>query len=65
LHGIFIAAAPFVCIDVAGEILADEAVKKHPQNILFEVPAVHAAAEVVGDLPDGTVQFGAFLFFYH
>jgi len=30
---------------------------------LFEVPAVHAAAQIVCDLPDGSVQFSAFLLF--
>ncbi len=47
----------------AGEILGDETIEQHAEHVALEVPAVHAAAQVVGDAPDGLVQLGAFGFF--
>ena len=60
---IFIAVSSLVVVYVVSEIFADKAVEKHSKHILFEVQSVHAAAQVVGDLPDCAVQFGSFLFF--
>ncbi len=50
-------------VDVTGQVLRDVAVEEHPQDILLEIPAVHAAAQIVGYIPDGAVQLSPFLFF--
>ena len=49
-------------VEVGGEVLRDEAVEQHAEDVGLEVPAVDAAAQVVGDAPDGLVQLGAFGF---
>ena len=46
-------------VDVAGQVLRDEAVEQHPQNVGLEIPAIDAAAQIVGDPPDSLVQLGA------
>src|SRR5699024_6627267 len=46
----------FFLIEIGGEILGDEAVKEHPERIALEIPAIDAAAQVVGDPPDRFVQ---------
>lgn len=53
--------ASFVLIgvDELAEVLGDIAVKEHAEDVLFEVPAVDGAAQVVGDVPDGAVEFVA------
>lgn len=50
-------------VDVVGEVLGNVAVKQHSQNVLLEVPAVHAAPQVVGDAPYGAVKLLALLLF--
>jgi hypothetical protein len=48
-------------VDVVGEIFRDIAVEKHAQDVLLEIPAIDGTAQVVGDVPDGSVKFGALL----
>ena len=40
--------------NVASEILTDETVEKRAKHILLEVPSVHRAAHVIGNLPDAS-----------
>ena len=47
--------------DVAGEVLADKAIKQRAEHVLLEVPAIDRATHIVGDLPDLTLEFGALL----
>ena len=58
-----VAGASLLLVEVAGEVLGDETVEQHAEHVALEVPAVHAAAQVVGDAPDGLVQLSAFGFF--
>src|SRR5690606_30478300 len=44
-------------VKVGGEILGDEAVEEHPQDVGLKVPAIHTAAQVVGHTPNGLVEF--------
>ena len=37
-------------------MLADKAVKQSPKHILFEVPAVHSATDIIGYFPDLALQ---------
>lgn len=53
----------FLLVHEAGEVFGDETIEQHPQHVGLEVPAVYAAAQVIGNAPDGLVQFGAFGFF--
>ena len=46
-------------VEVGGEVLGDEPVEEHAEHVGLEVPAVDAAAQVVGDPPDGLVQLCA------
>ncbi len=48
-------------VDVVGQIFGDIAVKKHAQDVLLEIPTVHRTAQVVGDVPNGSVKFGTLL----
>ena len=48
-------------LDVAGEVLADEAIEQGAENILFEIPAIDRATNIIGDLPDLALQGGALL----
>ena len=50
-----------VAVDVFGKIFRDIAVEKHAQDVLFKVPAIDSTAQVVCDIPDGSVKFGALL----
>ena len=54
---------PLHLVDVDGEVLRDIAVKQHAKHVRLEVPAVHAAAKIIGDAPDGLVELGALGFF--
>jgi hypothetical protein len=53
----------FVSVDVAREIFGYIAVKQYAEDILLEVPAVYAAAQIVGDIPNRAVKFRAFKLF--
>ena len=59
-HG-SIADTGIATLNVVGEMFADEAVKEGAEDVLFEIPAVHGAAHVVGDFPDLAVQLSALL----
>ena len=54
------ARAALLLVEVVGQVLRDKAVEQHAKNVGLEVPAIDAATQVVGDAPDGFVQFGAF-----
>ena len=51
-----IARRALVTIDVGRKVFGDVAVEQHAQDILLEVPSVHAPAQVVGDAPDRPVK---------
>lgn len=53
------ASLTFLPVQVGGEVFRDEAVEQHTEHVGFEVPSVDAAVQVVGDAPDGFVQFRA------
>jgi len=46
---------------VVCEVLADKAVKERTQHILFEIPTIHRTTNIVSDLPDLSLEFGALL----
>src|SRR5690606_13888294 len=50
-----------VALNVAGEVLADEAVEQGVEHVLLEIPAVDRAAYVIGDLPNLSLQGRALL----
>lgn len=45
--------------DVADQVLGDEAIEQVGQHVLLEIPAVDGAANVVGDVPDLTLEYCA------
>src|SRR5699024_12516889 len=47
-------------IQIRGQVFGNESIEQHPQHIGFEVPTVDAATQVVGDAPNGLMQFGSF-----
>jgi hypothetical protein len=57
-----IARIAFLYVQVGGKVLRDESVEQHAEHVGLEVPSVHAAAQIVGDTPDGLVEFSAFGF---
>lgn len=54
----------FSLVDVIGKVFGDVSVKQHTQDVLLKVPAVYAAPQVVGNGPNGAVEFLAFLFLF-
>lgn len=54
-----VASLALATVDELGEVLGDVSVEEHAEHVLFEVPTVDSAAQVVGDVPDGAVEFGA------
>ena len=52
-------------IDKSGNILGDEAVKQHSQDIIFEIPTINTSSQVVSYLPDCAVKFRTLLFSCH
>ena len=56
---------PLGAVDMVGEVLRDEPVEQEAEDVGLEVPAVHASAQVVGDLPDRPVERGALGFLAH
>ena len=50
---------PLGAVDMVGEVLRDEPVEQEAEHVGLEVPAVHASAQVVCDLPDRPVERGA------
>lgn len=53
--------AVVAALDVAGKVLADEAVEQGAEDVLLEVPAIDRASNIVSDLPNSALQFGALL----
>ena len=49
-------------IEVVRQLLRDVAIKERAQNILFEIPAIHRAAQIVRNLPDRPMQLRALHF---
>jgi len=49
-------AGRHVAMDVLHQVLRDVAVEQHPQDVLLEIPAIHAATQVVSNLPYRAVQ---------
>ena len=57
-HGIIqssVVHAVVTSLNVAGKVLADEAVEQGAQHILLEVPAIDGATDFVGDGPDSAL----------
>lgn len=50
-------------VQVGGKVFRDIPVEQHPQNVLLKIPAVHAAAKIVGDVPYHTMELCPLLFF--
>jgi len=55
----FVACGTLLPVEVRREVLGDEAVEEHAEDVALEVPAVDAAAEVVGYPPDRFVELGS------
>ena len=49
--------------DVIGKILGNVSVEEHSEYILLEIPAIHVAAQMVGDIPEHAMELCAFRFF--
>lgn len=47
-------------VDIVGNVLGDEAVEECAEDVGLEIPAVDSTTQLVGDSPDGFVQFGLF-----
>ena len=52
----------FLIGEIGTKVLRDETVEQGAQDVLLEVPAIDAAAQVISDGPDGPVQLSALLF---
>ena len=50
-------------VQVGGKVFRDIPVEQHPQNVLLEIPAVHATAKIVGDVPYHAMELCPLLFF--
>ena len=57
-----VAGLALLLVEVRRQVLGDEAVEQHAEHVALEVPAVDAAAQIVGDAPDGLVQLGSLRF---
>ena len=53
---VLISSGAFAVIDVLGELLRDKAVEHHAEHIRLKIPTIHAATQVVGDVPNSPVQ---------
>jgi len=53
--------AVVTAFDVTGKVFADEAIEQGAEHVLLEIPAVDGATDIIGDLPDAALQFGALL----
>ena len=47
-------------MDVVADIFRDKAIEDGAKDIGLEFPAIDAASQVVGYLPDGLMQFSTF-----
>ena len=59
-----VACRDFVRVDVVRQVLGNIAVQHDAQHIGFEIPAIHAPAQVVSNRPYCAVKFFAFLLFF-
>lgn len=50
-------------VDVVCQVFRNIAIKQDPKDILLEVPAVHAAPQIIGNIPYGAVQLRPLLLF--
>lgn len=48
-------------IDILHEVFADEAIEEGAENVLLEVPSIYGSSHIVGDAPDGSMEFVALL----
>lgn len=48
-------------IDILHEVFADEAIEEGAEDILLEVPSIYGSSHIVGDAPDGSMEFVALL----
>lgn len=48
-------------IDILHEVFADESIEEGAEDILLEVPSIYSSSHVVGDAPDGSMEFVALL----
>lgn len=46
-------------IEITGQILGNETIEQHAQNVTFEVPAVHATPQIIGNASDGLMELRA------
>lgn len=61
---ICVSCCDFVRVDVVRQVLGNIAVEHNAQNVGFEIPAIHAPAQVVRNRPYCAVKFFAFLLFF-
>ena len=59
-----VACRDFVRVNVVCQVLGNIAVEHDAQNVGFEIPAIHAPAQVVRNRPYCAVKFFAFLLFF-
>ena len=48
-------------IDILHKVFADESIEEGAEDILLEVPSIYGSSHVVGDAPDGSMEFVALL----
>ena len=48
---------------MSAKVFRNIPLEQHPQNVLLEIPAVHAAAKIVGDVPYHTTELCPLPFF--
>lgn len=48
-------------INILHEVFADEAIEEGAENVLLEVPSIYGSSHIVGDAPDGSMEFVALL----
>ena len=48
---------------MSAKVFRNIPLEQHPQNVLLEIPAVHATAKIVGDVPYHTMELCPLLFF--
>ena len=60
-HASFLLQAVYI----VGKIFGNKAVEERSQHVCLEFPSTHGAAQFVGNVPDGAVQFRSLLFVRH
>lgn len=48
-------------IDILHEVFADKSIEEGAEDVLLEVPSIYGSSHVVGDAPDGSMEFVALL----